>query len=140
MAVINLESLVLRGVTVVLCDGLANNPRLGTGYAGMEQTTTIGLSMQHPSPDTRTPAATAGERQWQAFCRPAERIVPAVSARERDAVVGGAGRSLGFAGHAVRRHFASSLSGKRTLRSGSGEKQASPIPAGWRRRMSPRQS
>jgi hypothetical protein len=140
MAVINLESLVLRGVTVVLCDGLANNPRLGTGYAGMEQTTTIGHSMQHPSTDMLPPAATADGRQWQAFCRPAERIVPAVSDRERDAVVGGAGWSLGFAGHALRRHFASSVPGKQTLWSSTGKKQANPILAGWRTRMSPRQS
>jgi hypothetical protein len=139
MAVMNLESLVLRGVSV-LCGGSANNLRLGTGYAGMEQTSTIGRSMQHPSPDQLPQASTAGGRKWQAFYRPAERIEPAVADRDVDAGVGGAGQPRGRAGHSVVRHFASSTTRNKALWSCSQEKQASPILAGWRTRVSTRKS
>jgi len=140
MAVINLESLVLRGVSVVVCDGQANNLRLGTGYAGMGTTPTIGRSMQHPSTDPLPPATTADGRKWQAFGRPAERIEPAVADRVIDAEVGGAGRSLGHAGISEVRHLSSSTLRKRALPSSSGETQASSIGACGRTRVTTRKS
>ena len=80
MAVIYLESLVLRGVSVVINGGSASNLRLGTGYTAKQQNPATRLTMRHPSPDPR-----------QDFNRPAA-IEPAVSDRGADAGVGGAGR------------------------------------------------
>jgi hypothetical protein len=123
MTVMNLESLVLCGVSV-LCDGQASNPRLGTGYTGMDQATTIGQSMQHPSSDPLPLAAPAGGRKWQAFDRPAGRIEPAVADRVADAEVGGTGRSQVHAGLSASCQRVSSTSRARAIGSSSGQTQA----------------
>jgi len=121
MAVINLRSLVLCGNSV-LCGGQATNLRLGTGYADTNQAP-IGRSMQHPLPDSLPLAATAGGRKWQAFMRPAERIEPAVTDREVDAVVGGTSWSQVHAGFSAGRIPAFSACRNQTLRSSSGPMQ-----------------
>jgi hypothetical protein len=104
MAVQKLESLVLRGVSV-LRDGQVVNPRLGTGYQAIKQVLPS-LTMRHPSPDYR-----------QVFTPPAAAIEPAVSDRRDDAEVGGAGRSRWRAGVSV------VWSCSRTL--------GKTIPSGW---------
>jgi hypothetical protein len=90
MAVKKLESLVLRGVSV-LRDGQAVNLRLGSGYSAIGQNPTASLTMRHPSPDSR-----------QEFTALAADIEP-------DAGVGGAGRSHWHAGVSVVRSCSRTL-------------------------------
>jgi hypothetical protein len=104
MAVKNLESLVLCGVSV-LRDGQAVNLRLGTGYTASKQKPAR-LTMRHPSPDQR-----------QGFTPPATRIEPTVADRGDDALVGGAGRSHWRVGVSVVRRCSRSL--------------GTTIPSGW---------
>jgi len=104
MAVSMLESLVLRGVSV-LRDGQSVNLRLGTGYQANKRILPS-LTMRHPSPGYR-----------QVFTPPALGIEPAVTDRGDDAMVGGAGRSRWHAGVSVVR------SCSRTL--------GTTIPSGW---------
>jgi hypothetical protein len=139
MAVINLQSLVLCRVAV-RCGGQAANLRLGTGYTGIDQTLPMNRSMQHPLTDPLAPAAKAGERKWQAFARPAERIEVPVADRVVDAVVGGAGRSPGHAGVSALAFRLSSESHDRTSWSSSCQTQASSILAGRKTKATARKS
>jgi len=61
MAVFNLESLVLCGVSV-LRDGQTVNPRLGTSAKAKRQTSGIPFSMRHPSPGCREEFDRPGDR------------------------------------------------------------------------------
>jgi len=97
MAVKKLESLVLRGVSV-LRDGQTDNLRLGTGYSAIGQNRPANLTMRHPSPDSR-----------QEFTAPAAVIEPAATDRGGDAGVGGAGRSHWHAGVSVVRSCSRTL-------------------------------
>ena len=68
MFVFSLESLVLRGVSV-LCGGESVNPRLGTGYGNLLQAPTVCHPMPHPMP---LPAPSASSAGWQPCCSAAE--------------------------------------------------------------------
>ncbi|HWG42921.1 MAG TPA: hypothetical protein VN688_09060 [Gemmataceae bacterium] len=85
MAVMNLESLVLCGSSVLL-GGKTENPRLGTSYTANSETPEIRISMRHPSRDAR-----------QEF-QPAMRLGHAEVFRVDSLAVYGAGRSLRRAG------------------------------------------
>jgi hypothetical protein len=90
MAVYTLESLVLRGVSV-LCDGKAVELCLGASEAAL-QTPEVRISMRHPSPGY--PQANANSQ--------AERPIHVVK-RDADDAAFGAGRSRGRAGVLSRR-------------------------------------
>jgi len=99
MAVIRLESLVLRGVSV-LSDGRAINLRLGTSAVNEPRISEMSvISMPNPLPDY--PPVFTGSAGYQ---KSAETTVDA------DATVGGAGRSHGSAGLLVSRRLAGCLS------------------------------
>jgi hypothetical protein len=67
MFVMTLESLVLRGVSV-LGGGESVNLRLGSEYAGL-QAPTIGHPMPHSMP---IPSPSADRPDWQSFCQPVD--------------------------------------------------------------------
>jgi len=90
MAVLNLESLVLRGVAV-LRDVQAVNLRRGTSYKATGGTPEVGNSTRHPSPDSS-----------QDFIPPAGRLDHAGADRMDDAAPG-TGRSQSRAGVLNRR-------------------------------------
>jgi hypothetical protein len=80
MSVINLESLVLHGSTVV-CGGKTGNLRRGTDYATNAESPEIRISMRHPSLGCR-----------QEF-QPVMRLRHADSLRVDDVAASGTGRS-----------------------------------------------
>jgi hypothetical protein len=86
MANLNLDSLVLRGVAV-LVDGTAVNLRLGTGCAAVERTPGNLLSMRHPS------------LGWpQGYCKPDGQRPNHVAQNRMVQAANGAGRSRSRAG------------------------------------------
>lgn len=87
MAIIRLESLVLRGVSV-LSDGRAINPRLGTSAVVEVRNPEVQvISMRNPLPDY--PPVFTGSAGYRVEAEPTA---------DADAMVGGAGRSHGSAG------------------------------------------
>jgi hypothetical protein len=103
MAVINLESLVLRGVSV-LSDGRAINVRLGTSKVAKPQTPGMPvISMPNPLPGyPPTFPGSAGYQESTAL------------AADVDTTVGGAGRSHGSAGFLGSRSLACCSGGLRS--------------------------
>ena len=90
MAVINLESLVLCGSTV-LRGGKGENPRRGTSYTANPETPEIRISMRHPS------------RECEQEFQPARRLDSADKLSVDSLAVSGAGRSHRRAGVLSRR-------------------------------------
>ena len=85
MAVMNLDSLVLCGSTVLL-DGTANTPRRGTSYAAYSEMPEVRISMRHPS------------RECGQEFQPARRLDSADKVSVDSLAASGAGRSHRRAG------------------------------------------
>lgn len=85
MAIIKLESLVLRGSTVLM-GGTAGNPRLGTSSAANAETPEVRISMRCPSLD------------WGQEFQPARRLRHVDYLRVDALAAQGAGRSLSRSG------------------------------------------
>ena len=93
MAVFTLESLVLRGVSV-LCGGKSVNSRLGTEYPAGLLAPTVGHPMPHPMPIL---ARLADQAAWQRCCQTPDTNAFADRSREDER-----GASLPFGGIASR--------------------------------------